>query len=71
MLRERWTGNQSRTAGADLVDADGRHLQDVGHAVHGGQGQPPLVLLLRQVQHGDDRRLLVVRGVPAQQLRNL
>src|SRR5262249_51526859 len=41
--------------GADLVDPDRRHIEDLGDMVHRGARQPAAVLALRQVeqrQHG-------------------
>mmetsp|Transcript_33793 Transcript_33793/g.60368 ORF Transcript_33793/g.60368 Transcript_33793/m.60368 type:complete len:372 (-) Transcript_33793:59-1174(-) len=52
--------------GGNLVHTDGRHLKYFRHLIHCGQSEPPLVLLLCEVQHRDTGRCLVVAGVPAQ-----
>ena len=45
-----------------LVDADRRHLQKLGDAVHHLHGEEAVVLLLRDVEERDHRAALVVGG---------
>jgi len=47
-----------------LIDPDFCHVQQLGDTVHGRKAQEAVVLLLSQVQQGDDSRLLVVWRVP-------
>ena len=53
--------------GSYLVDAHGRHLQQPRHLVHHADGAEA-VLALAQIQQRHDSRLLVVGGVPAEDL---
>mmetsp|Transcript_27195 Transcript_27195/g.73514 ORF Transcript_27195/g.73514 Transcript_27195/m.73514 type:complete len:203 (+) Transcript_27195:98-706(+) len=39
----------------NLINSDWRHVQQLGHTVHGWQAQETMVLLLGQVQQGDHR----------------
>ena len=54
-----------------LVHPDRRHVQHRRHPVHRRQRQPPAVLLLREVEQRDRRRLRVVLGVVRQDLGDL
>lgn len=51
----------------DLVDAHGGHLEEAGDLVHDADGGEA-VLALAQVQQRHDGRLLVLRGVPLEDL---
>ena len=52
--------------GGNFVDTDGCHLTNLGHLVHGSEGQPAAALALGQVQERDHRCLFVVVRVLAQ-----
>jgi hypothetical protein len=47
----------------DLVDADRRHVEDLGHMVHGGAVEPAAILRLRQMEQRDHRARLAARRI--------
>ena len=57
---------EHRVERRDLVHEDRRHFAHLRRLVHGGQRQPAAVLLLRDPQHRDARRLRVVARVLGQ-----
>lgn len=60
----RGLAHEHRVEGGHLVDAHVRQLQDLGHLVHGGNGQPA-VLALGQVQERDHGATLVSLRIDA------
>lgn len=55
----------------DFVHLHGNHLKNLGHFVHGGQGEEVVVLFLSHHEEGDAGGVLVVGRVLSQDLPNL
>ena len=58
---------EHRVEAGNFVDLHWGHIEDLCSFVHGGQGQKVVVLLLRDEEHGNDCRRLVIVGVPGQE----